>query len=72
MDISWNGIIIPVSGKFIDRYEAVVDTLDSIYDERKEAEVFGVRTMVMQKNTVAMILLLYDVKKFGLESQLKC
>ena len=46
---------------FIDRYQAVVNTLDSIFDERKEAEVFGLRTMVMQKNTVAMILLLCDV-----------
>ena len=47
--------------RFIDRYQAVIDTLDSIYDERKEAEVFGLRTMIMQKNTVAMILLLCDV-----------
>ena len=54
MDISWNGIIIQVSGKFIDRYEAVVDTLDSIYDERKEAKVFGVRTMVMHNDSSAV------------------
>lgn len=46
--------------RFIDRYEACLDALDAIYDDKKEPEVYGLRLNI-NKNTVAMILLLADV-----------
>ena len=35
--------------RFIDRYQSCLDTLDTIYDERKEPEVLGLRNMATAK-----------------------
>ena len=49
------------SVRFIDRYEALLDTLDSLYAESKQPEVFGIRHFTTRRDVVAMILLLCDV-----------
>ena len=49
--------------RFIDRYGAILDTLDELYDEKREPEVHGLRATITKQNTVMMILLLCDVLK---------
>ena len=47
--------------RIADRFEEIVDCLDALYDDRKEADVYGLRRCLMQKEVIAMILLLADV-----------
>ncbi|CAG2224053.1 unnamed protein product [Mytilus edulis] len=49
--------------RVIERYETIVDTLDSLYNDLKEPEIFGVRHILTRKDVVAMMLLLCDVLK---------
>ncbi|XP_033729688.1 uncharacterized protein LOC117318867 [Pecten maximus] len=49
--------------RFIERYESVLDALDQIYQQKREPEVFGLRSILVQKNVVAMICVLSDVLK---------
>lgn len=51
------------SARFIERYEPVLDTLDNLYAEFKQPEVFGVQHFTTRRDIVAMILLLCDVLK---------
>ncbi|XP_033730344.1 uncharacterized protein LOC117319689 isoform X2 [Pecten maximus] len=47
--------------RFINRFQAITDTLDILYQERREPEVYGLRNCIMQKDFIAMVLLLCDV-----------
>ena len=47
----------------VERYECLLDCLDSLYDESKEPTVYGVRHCLTKTNTVCMIVLLCDVLK---------
>lgn len=49
--------------RFINRYKCILDTLDFIYDDSKEPEVFGLRAILTKKPVVAMIVCLCDVLK---------
>ena len=51
------------SVRFITCYEPLLDTLDNLYAEFKQPEVFGVRHFITRRDIVAMILLLCDVLK---------
>ena len=44
-------------------FEACLDALDQIYENKREPEVFGVRMAVANKNTVLIMLLLCDLLK---------
>lgn len=50
-----------LSSIVIIKYLQVVDTLDASLDEKFEAEVYGVREQLLDKNTVAMVLILCDI-----------
>lgn len=54
---------LQASARFISRYVCIVDTLDSIYSDKKEPEVYGIRLAATDKKTVATILLLCDILK---------
>lgn len=49
--------------RLIEKYQPVLDTLDALYDERHEPEIFGLRCSLTDKSVIAMILVLCDVLK---------
>ncbi|XP_033751309.1 uncharacterized protein LOC117335439 [Pecten maximus] len=54
---------LQASSRFISRYTCILDTLDSLYEERREPDIMGVRQSVTIKSVVATILLLTDILK---------
>lgn len=46
---------------FAFRYECIVDSLDTIYKEKREPGVYGIRLSMTNKKVVATILLLTDI-----------
>ncbi|KAL5006843.1 hypothetical protein ScPMuIL_015649 [Solemya velum] len=49
--------------RFVNRYECILDTLDGIYEEKRDPEVMGIRGNTTNKMIVATILLLCDILK---------
>jgi hypothetical protein len=47
--------------RFISRYEAILDTLNTLYNERKGPETLGLKLIVSRKDIVAIILLMCDI-----------
>jgi hypothetical protein len=45
------------------RYSAVLDSIDSIYDEKKDPEILGLRTMMTDKKVIAAATVLCDMLK---------
>ncbi|XP_033744317.1 E3 SUMO-protein ligase KIAA1586-like [Pecten maximus] len=54
---------LQASARFVSRYTCILDTLDDIYAQKKEPEVYGIRLAVTDKKVVATILLLCDILK---------
>ncbi|XP_078327996.1 zinc finger MYM-type protein 1-like [Crassostrea virginica] len=51
------------SARFVSRYTCILDTLDAIYDEKKDPEILGIRFNVTKKPLLAGIVLLCDILK---------
>lgn len=49
--------------RVMQRYIALLDCLDSLYEAKKEPEVFGIRQHLVRKDIVCTILLLCDILK---------
>lgn len=43
------------------RYEAILDAIDSIYQEKNDPEVLGLRTLLTSKNSIAVATILRDI-----------
>lgn len=46
---------------FFFRYNCILDTLDAIYDDRKDPEVYGIRVSATNKSLLAGTVLLCDI-----------
>lgn len=49
--------------RLIDRYSSILDTLDAIYEAKKEREILGFRNMLTDKKTIAAATVLCDTLK---------
>ncbi|CAC5383686.1 unnamed protein product [Mytilus coruscus] len=49
--------------RLIERYDSIIDTLDTLYDDLKEPEILGLRQIIMRKNMIGMALILCDILK---------
>ncbi|XP_033751153.1 uncharacterized protein LOC117335326 [Pecten maximus] len=49
--------------RLLERYTAILDSLDAIYDKKKEPEILGVRNMLTNTSTVAAAAILCDILK---------
>jgi len=49
--------------RVIEHFEVIVDTLDSLYNDMKKPEIYGVCYILTRTDVVAMMLLLCDVLK---------
>nr|XP_022338341.1 E3 SUMO-protein ligase KIAA1586-like isoform X3 [Crassostrea virginica] len=49
--------------RFLDRYTAILDAIDSIYDDKKDPELLGMRTMITDKKIIAVATILCDILK---------
>lgn len=49
--------------RFVSRYNCILDTLDAIYDDRKDPEVYGIRVSATNKSLLAGTVLLCDILK---------
>lgn len=45
------------------RYNCILDTLEALYEDKKDPEVFGIRASITKKSLLAGILLLCDILK---------
>lgn len=43
------------------RYEAILNAIDSIYQEKNDPEVLGLRTLLTSKNSIAVATILRDI-----------
>jgi hypothetical protein len=49
--------------RVVSRFVPIIDALDSIYNDRMEPEVFGLRNALLQKDVIATVYLCCDVLK---------
>ncbi|KAJ8303650.1 hypothetical protein KUTeg_018760 [Tegillarca granosa] len=49
--------------RLLDRYTAILDCLDELYDRKKEAEILGLRNMLTNKKTISATVVLSDILK---------
>jgi hypothetical protein len=47
--------------RFISRYEAILDTLNTLYNERKGPETLGLKLIVSRKDIVALFSLYFCI-----------
>jgi hypothetical protein len=51
------------SVRFVGRFEAILDTLDSLIEETKEPELTGIRISMTQPGVILTVLVLVDILK---------
>jgi hypothetical protein len=49
--------------RLLDRYSSILDSLDAIYEAKKEPEILGYRNMLTDKRTIAAATVLCDALK---------
>ncbi|KAH3865862.1 hypothetical protein DPMN_028906 [Dreissena polymorpha] len=54
---------LQAAARFVSRYVCILDTLDSLFAEKRDPEIQGIRACITEKRTVATILLLCDILK---------
>lgn len=52
---------ISLNSMILFRYEAILDAIDSIYQEKNDPEVLGLRTLLTSKNSIAVATILRDI-----------